>query len=903
LAKRQAFGEENVARELDSSYDHNKVEPKWYPEWVGKGYFKADDNSDKPPYCLVIPPPNVTGALHMGHALTYAIQDCIIRWKRMSGYNTLWLPGTDHAGIATQMLVERKLKEDGITRDQLGREAFLEKVWEWKDLYHARITEQSKRIGISVDWDRERFTLDEGVSKAVREAFVTLYEEGLLYRARRMVNWSPVIRTVLSDLEVEHKELKGSFWYYRYPVVGEPGRALTIATTRPETMLGDTAIAVHPDDERYQDLIGKEVELPLTGRTIPVIGDPILADMEKGTGAVKVTPAHDPNDFECGLRNKLEFIEIFNDDATLNDNAPERYRGLDRFAARKLVVEELEAAGLMVKVEELTHSVGHCMRSGALIEPKVSWQWFLKMGPPEDETSIAGAAIKAVEDGRIRFVPGHWDAEYFRWLRNIRDWCVSRQLWWGHRIPAWTCADCKHVTVDRIDVSTCSKCGSANVTQDPDVLDTWFSSGLWPFSTLGWPDQTKALETFYPNAIMETGFDIIFFWVARMIMMGMKLMGEIPFSEIYLHAMVRDEFGQKMSKTKGNVVDPLVVCKEYGADALRFALLALTAQGRDIKLSMKVIAGYRAFMNKIWNVSRFVLMNLDDEPYRHPREWKEQLTSEDRWILTRLQKTVADATTYLTEYRFNEYASTLYQFTWHEFCDWYVELAKPALYGDDEQAKQKTRDVCTFVLDSILRLMHPATPYITEEVWQMLPSRSGETIVLAEFPQVDEELTFTDEAERFVAVIETISAIRSIRSQNGVPPSAQVEVLVHPRDEGAAAILEWGKEFVVKLGRIAKLTIDDQAVRPAQSGAAVTGGATIFVALGEHVNIEEEVLRLRKQVGKLEDKVSAVSKKLNNPNFLERAPAEVIVKQENKKTELKEQIAGLQEHLKSLGLE
>ncbi len=892
-----------MAHELDKSYDHNKVEPKWYSVWKDNGYFKAYDESDKPPFCLVIPPPNVTGALHVGHALTYAVQDCLIRWKRMSGFNTLWLPGTDHAGIATQMLVERKLQADGISKMDLGRDAFVEKVWEWKHEYHARITRQSTRLGISVDWERERFTLDEGLSRAVREAFVSFYEEGLMYRARRMVNWSPGIRTVLSDLEVEHRDVKGSFWYYRYPSVDNPDRFITIATTRPETMLGDTAVAVHPDDERYQDLIGTMVELPLTGRRIPVVADPILADMEKGTGAVKVTPAHDPNDFECGLRNRLEFIDIFNDDATLNDNVPERYRGLDRFAARKLVVADLEAQGLLDKVEEVSHSVGHCQRSGVPIEPKVSWQWYLKMGPPEDPESLAGAAIKAVEDGRIRFIPGHWDAEFFRWLRNIRDWCVSRQLWWGHRIPAWFCQACEEVTVSREDPTVCAHCGSTRIEQDADVLDTWFSSGLWPFSTLGWPDQTRALETFYPNAIMETGFDIIFFWVARMIMMGMRLAGDIPFSEIYLHAMVRDEHGQKMSKTKGNVVDPLIVCEEHGADALRFALLALTAQGRDIKLSMQTIAGYRAFMNKLWNVARFCLMNIGDLSYTPPAAQLDKLTAEDKWILTRLQHTVESTQTALAEYKFNEYASGLYQFIWHEFCDWYVELAKPSLYGDDLAAKTVTGNVVTYVLDTVLKLLHPSAPYITEEIWQMLPSRDGETIMLSAFPEPVPELIFAAEAESFVSVIDTIAAIRSIRSQNNVPPSARVSVVVQPKDAVVARNIEWGRTFVEQLARVGAMTLDADAQRPEASGAAVTEGATIFVILAGHVDIDAEMARLNKNIGKLQGKFDQLDKKLNNPNFLDRAPAEVIAEQEAKRDEVRAHIDGLRAHLASLGVE
>jgi len=891
-----------VARELDKSYDHNKVEPKWYPVWQEKGYFKADDESDRPPFCLVIPPPNVTGALHMGHALTYAIQDAIIRWKRMSGFNTLWLPGTDHAGIATQMLVERKLQEAGVTRDQLGREKFVEKVWEWKHSFHQRITRQSKRLGISVDWDRERFTLDEGLSRAVREAFVRLYDEGLIYRSRRMVNWSPGIRTVLSDLEVEHKEVKGSFWYMAYPVVDQPARKVVVATTRPETMLGDTAVAVHSRDERYRDLVGQYVHLPLTGRKIPIITDDILADPEKGTGAVKVTPAHDPNDFECGVRNDLEFIDILNVDATLNLNAPKKYRGLDRFEARRAVVEDLEEQGLIEKVEELVHSVGHCMRSGVMLEPRVSWQWFVKMGPPDDPNSIAGAGIKAVEDGAIRFVPGHWDAEYFRWLRNIRDWCISRQLWWGHRIPAWFCADCHEVTVAREDPDRCDHCSSDRLQQDEDVLDTWFSSGLWPFSTLGWPEETPAMKTFYPNAIMETGFDIIFFWVARMIMMGLKLAGDVPFREIFLHAMVRDAAGQKMSKTKGNVVDPLETSEEYGADALRFALLALTVQGRDIKLSMQTIAGYRAFMNKLWNVSRFVLMNLDDDHhYVDPARLAGKLSVEDKWCLTRLQLTVQEVTRALEDYRFNEYASTLYQFIWHEFCDWYVELAKPALYGDDPEAGNVSRNVLIYCLDTILLLLHPAAPFITEEVRQMLPGRTDETIMLAAYPRVREELTFAEEADRFVAVIDNIAAVRSMRAQNRVPPSAFADVIMRPASARDLEILEWGRGFIMRLARVENLHIAADARRPEHSAASVTDSSTVFVRLEGLVDINAEVERLNKLIGKFETRLGQILRKLENPRFLEKAPARVIADQEVMKEEIEGKLDGIKDHLESLG--
>jgi valyl-tRNA synthetase len=889
-----------MGHELDKSYDHNAVEPKWYSYWEEKGCFAAKDHSDKPPFCLVIPPPNVTGALHMGHALTYAIQDALVRWKRMSGHNTLWLPGCDHAGIATQMLVERKLRSEGLDRLEMGRESFLSKVWEWKKLYHERITGQSRRLGISVDWARERFTLDEGLSRAVREAFVTLHEEGLLYRARRMVNWSPGIRTVLSDLEVEHKEVKGHFWHIAYPVVGEEGRTLVIATTRPETLLGDTAIAVHSSDDRYRDLIGRQVVLPLTGRTIPVIADDILADPEKGTGAVKVTPSHDPNDFQCAQRNDLPFIDIFHDDASMNDNVPEKYRGMDRFVCRKAVVEDLEAGGFLVAVEDHVHQVGHCQRSGVPIEPKVSRQWFVKMGPPEDPTSMAGAAIQAVKEGKIQFFPKHWTNEFYRWLEGIQDWCVSRQLWWGHRIPAWYCSDCGETTVSRTDPSCCAHCQSANIVQDEDVLDTWFSSGLWPFSTLGWPDKTPAMATFYPNAIMETGFDILFFWVARMIMMGVHLVGDVPFREVYLHAMVRDEHGQKMSKTKGNVVDPLDVSNEHGADALRFTLLAQTVQGRDINLSLPRIAGYRGFMNKIWNSARFVLMNLPEGEYGHPTQYLDRLEPEDRWILTRLQETISNVDKALREYRFNDYASVLYQFTWHELCDWYLELSKTSLYGEDEGRKQVNRSILLYVLDMVLRLMHPSIPYITEEIWQKLPARKGESLAEAAFPTPVAELTFPEETRRFSTVLEVIAAARAIRSENRVPPSAHVSLCIVPVGKDEETALEGGRPFIEKLVRTGHLTIGMDALRPEQSGAAVTPVASVYVELTGIVDIEAERDRLRKNIDKARKKAEQIAGRLNNPSFRERAPAEVVAEQQTRLDEANAEVSGLEEHLTSL---
>ena len=891
-----------MSRELEKTYAHGDVEAEWYQRWEAAGLFRAEDESDKPPFCLVIPPPNVTGVLHVGHALTYAIQDTIIRWKRMDGHNTLWLPGTDHAGIATQMLVARHLeKEEGVSRHDLGREAFVERIWEWKHDLHARITKQSRRLGISVDWDRERFTLDEGLSRAVREAFVTLFEEGLLYRAQRMVNWSPGIHTVLSDLEVDHKEIPGHFWHIAYPVVGDESRRIVVATTRPETMLGDTAVAVHPDDERYADLIGKQVHLPLTGRTIPVVADGILADPKKGTGAVKVTPAHDPNDFECGKRNDLDLIDIFDEDARLTDAVPEKYRGLDRFEARGLVVKDLEAAGVLVEIEEMTHSVGHCQRSGVMVEPRVSWQWFLKMGPPEDKTSIAGAAIQAVKDARIRFIPERWTAEYYRWLDDIRDWCVSRQLWWGHRIPAWYCDACGEVTVAREDPKACAHCGAVDLRQDEDALDTWFSSSLWPFSTLGWPEETPAFKTFYPNAIMETGFDILFFWVARMIMMGIKLAGDVPYRDVYLHAMVRDAKGEKMSKTKGNVVDPLDVIDKHGADALRFTLISLTAQGRDIKLSLDRVAGNRNFLNKMWNATRYVLMNVEKHERAVPRlaDVADRLQIEDKWILDRVERATATATTALEEYRFNEYAQGCYRFLWNEYCDWYLELSKNTLYGDDEEQKAVTLAVLVHVLETSLRLLHPVIPFITEELWQKLPNRGSESIMVAPWPAAAEG-AFAKEANDFQVALDNLAAVRSVRSQNKVAPKVKVTATMRPKDAEVAAVLRGARGFFESLAGVEELRIDAAAARPDASGAAVTPTAEIFVHLAGHVDLDAERVRLAGAMKKLMGEVAGVEKKLANENFLARAPAEVVESQKLRLEQTREQFEGLKAHLESI---
>lgn len=901
---------------LAKGYEHKEIEARWYAKWQDGGYFKASDESDAEPYCIVIPPPNVTGQLHMGHGLTFAIQDLLIRWKRMSGFNTLWLPGTDHAGIATQMVVERELQKDGVSRFDLGRRAFVDKVWEWKRTYRDRITSQMTALGVSVDWDRERFTLDEGLSRAVREVFVRLYEEGLIYRAQRMVNWSPGIQTVLSDLEVEERELKSHLWHIAYPVVGSDQKII-VATTRPETMLGDTAIAVHPDDERYKHLVGQKCQLPLTDRQIPIIADAELVDMAFGTGAVKITPAHDFNDFETGKRHNLEIITILDRDARLNDQVPEKYRGMDRFVARTEIVKDLEEIGCLVQIEDYTHRVGHCQRSGAVIEPMVSQQWFVHTAP------LAEKAIQAVKDGRTEFIPPMWEKTYMNWMEGIRDWCISRQLWWGHQIPVWYCSDetCGGMIVSREEVgpdADCPICGKKGLKQDEDVLDTWFSSGLWAFSTLGWPDETKALKTFYPTTVMETGFDIIFFWVARMMMMGLHFMGDVPFRKVYLHAMVRDEHGLKMSKTKGNVIDPLSVVEEVGSDALRFTLVNMTAQGRDIKLSMDRLKGYREFVNKLWNAARFVFINLEDFEGRTGSGDLDgaDLTSSDRWILTRMKNTLAENQKALEEFRFNEASNGLYQFTWHQFCDWYLELSKGPLAEGGER-RRTTQKVLIFVLDRILRALHPFMPYVTEEVWQKLrpylteivpePTAKGasttavlpDSIMIAPYPVGGDVPVFVDDAKGMDAVLEVITAIRGTRAQTQVPPSEKVTVTIKPHSEDVAEYLAGHTDNIERLGRVEGLVIDQFAVRP--SGAAVVVGASAdcFVVIGES-RIVAEIARLQKDLAKNEKELEKLENKLSNPQFIEKAAEDVIDEVREKAENFSSAIARIGEALHAL---
>jgi valyl-tRNA synthetase len=876
-----------MSKELAKGYEPHDVESRWYAEWVDKGYFRAAATSDKKPYSIVIPPPNVTGALHMGHALNNTLQDILCRWKRMQGYNVLWMPGTDHAGIATQNVVERQLAAEKKDRHDLGREAFIERVWKWKAESGGQIIGQLKRLGASCDWERERFTMDEGLSKAVRTVFVKLYEDGLIYRDNRLINWCPRCHTALSDIEVEHEEKKGHLWHIRYPVAGEPGRFVVVATTRPETMLGDTAVAVHPEDERYHGLIGKKVVLPLVNREIQVVADEYV-DREFGTGVVKITPAHDFNDFEVGVRHGLDRINVLDESGVINA-AGRQYEGLDRFEARKRIVAELEEQGLLEKIDDHGMSVGGCYRCKTVVEPYLSLQWYVKVEP------LAKRALEAVKDGRTRILPKQWENTYFDWMENIRDWCISRQIWWGHRIPAWFCDHCGEITVSMDDPSKCSKCGSDELRQETDVLDTWFSSALWPFSTMGWPDKTPELSTFYPTSCLVTGFDILFFWVARMMMMGLHFMDEVPFKDVYIHALVRDSQGQKMSKSKGNVIDPLTVIDQYGTDAFRFTLAAFAAQGRDIKLAEERIAGYRNFCNKVWNAARFTLMNLEGFDPVAIRYEDLNLAETDKWILHRLNETIRETNQALAEYRFNEAAMGLYQFTWSEFCDWYLELSKRDLYGSDPERKAVAQYVLWYTLDHLLRLLHPFMPFITEEIWQALPKEagsgvgalgSGETIMLADYPEVSASRSFPEAAANMEKVMAVISAIRNIRGEMEVPPSKEIAVILSCGSEGSRLLMKHNEGSIMGLARIADLAVGIDIEKPEDASIQVAGDVQIFVPLKGMVDAVAEAERLIKEIGKIDKDIELFLKKLENPAFVDRAPADIVAKEREKLAEV-----------------
>ncbi len=868
---------------LDKTYRPSEFEDALYAAWERAGAFSPPMEGAQPPYCVMMPPPNVTGSLHMGHALNNTLQDILTRYRRKSGRKALWQPGMDHAGIATQMVVERQLGEEGVDRRDLGREAFVERVWSWKAESGGTIAHQLRRLGASPDWSRDRFTMDEGLSQAVLKVFVSLYREGLIYRDKRLVNWDPKLLTAISDLEVEQREMRGGkLWYFRYPLEDAPDRHVIVATTRPETMLGDTGVAVHPEDPRYADLIGKAAVLPLVGRRLTIVADE-HADPTQGSGAVKITPAHDFNDFEVGRRHGLEMVNIFDAHARINDNAPAAYRGLDRFEARARVVADLEAQGLLEKVEDHVHTVPHGDRSGAVIEPWLTDQWYV------DAKTLAAPAIAAVEDGRIRFVPKRWENTYFEWMRNIQPWCISRQLWWGHQIPAWYGPDGTVFVAATEEEAKADAAqhygGEAALTRDPDVLDTWFSSGLWPFSTLGWPEQTPALETFYPNDDLITGFDIIFFWVARMIMLGMHFAGDVPFHTVYVHALVRDAKGQKMSKSRGNVIDPLELVGKYGADALRFTLAAMEAQGRDIKLSESRVEGYRNFATKLWNAARFCEANgCRPDPSFEPATAQDVV---NRWIIGEATRAAEETTAALEAYRFNEAAGAIYQFTWGVFCDWYLEFSKPGLSGPDAAAKDETRATAAWVLDVILGLLHPLMPFVTEELWGRLADSRSTPLITAPWPRADAALIDPAAEAEMNWVVRLVSEVRAVRAEMNVPAGARIDLwLAGARDETVARMARH-KEVIGRLARLERAEPLDGSV-PAGSVQAVLDEATIILPLGDVIEIETERARLEKQLGKLAQDVAKLEKKLKNADFVSRAPAHVVEEQKERLDEARD---------------
>jgi len=880
---------------LEKTYEPKNVEEKWSESWISSGLNTPELPSKKPPFSMVIPPPNITGALHLGHALNSTLQDILARYKRMKGFNVLWLPGIDHAGIATQNVVERKLAEEGLNRHGVGREEFVKRVWKWKEESGGTIIKQLKRLGASCDWTRLRFTMDSGLSKAVREVFARLYSEGLIYRGDYIINWCPRCDTALSDLEVQFEETAGKLYYMEYPLK-EPVAGITslvVATTRPETMLGDTAVAVNPEDDRYKALIGSAIRLPLAGRDIPIIGDPSVS-IEFGTGAVKITPAHDFNDFEMSRRHNLPALKIMGQNAVMNENAGE-FKGLDRFKARKKVIEGLEGLGLLKKVEDYKIMLGACYRCGTIVEPTLSKQWFVKVTP------LAGPAIKAVEDGETRFIPKGWENTYFDWMRNIRDWCISRQIWWGHRIPAWHCKD-GHVTVAAVDPVKCSTCGNTHIEQDPDVLDTWFSSALWPFSTLGWPDKTEELKAFYPTSVLSTSFDIIFFWVARMMMMGKHFMGTEPFRDVYIHALIRDAEGQKMSKSKGNVIDPLIMMEKYGTDAFRFTLAVLAAQGRDIKLAEERIAGYRNFCNKIWNLARFTLMNL--EPGYTPGDLAgESLGMADKWILTRRNVCITEASKAIEEYKFDEAARVLYRFVWHDLCDWYVELSKQDLKGENgPDRKIAAAHVLIKVFKDTLKMLHPIMPFMTEELFSYLPlaaDEEGKSLMALTYPALG--MDYPEEAALMENVMDLIRAVRNIRTDMNVPQDARTDCVSFSKDARLREVIQANEKQIMQLAKVRNLTISESGTHPKDSVSAIAaGGVEVFVPLAEHIDFDVEAGRLKKELDKLASEYDGVRKKLENPEFVNKAPAEVVEKEKARAEGLLEKRAKLEKGLERI---
>ncbi|MBM4263356.1 MAG: valine--tRNA ligase [Deltaproteobacteria bacterium] len=906
--------------QLAKAYSHKEIESKWYASWTEAGLF-APAGSGAKSFSIVIPPPNVTGSLHMGHALNNTLQDILCRYQRMDGAWVLWVPGTDHAGIATQNVVERQLAQKGVSRAELGREQFIERVWQWKQEAGNTILHQLKALGVSCDWQHERFTMDEGLSRAVREAFVRLWDDKLLYRAERLINWCPRCKTALADIEVVHEDRDGSLWQIRYPLADDPNQALIVATTRPETMLGDTAVAVHPEDERYRGLAGKKIRLPITGRVVPLLADAYV-DKEFGTGALKITPGHDFNDFEIGARFGLDKISIFDADGKIDAAAftargeqgdwIARYRGKNPVEARKLIVEELKEKGFLEKAEPHRHAVGHCYRCNTVIEPYLTPQWFVDIKP------LAEPALQVVRDGRIRIIPEGWANSYFAWMENIKDWCISRQIWWGHQIPAWYCRRCDGANiiqgaggeyilakdakpiVAREAPKSCPHCGGGELLQDPDVLDTWFSSGLWPFSTLGWPDQTDDLKNFYPTSTLVTGFDILFFWVARMIMMGLKFMDDVPFRDVYIHALVRDEHGQKMSKSKGNVIDPLDIMAKYGTDAFRFTLAAMAAMGRDIKLAEERISGYQNFVNKLWNAARFVQMNLDESHGANGASGlaSDDLSLADRWIRSRLAATIREAREAVESYRFNDFANLLYQFTWHEFCDWYIEMSKLSLNGTLGGDPDKSRRLLLELLDQILLLLHPIMPFVTEEIWQTLGEKRP-SIMIQRYPSATAAWSDAECEKQMESLMGVVRAIRNLRTEMNCPPGKEVKVIFYGQ-EAELVFLRGQQPYLRSLARVGSADYLASGERPKGAATAVVGATEIYLPLDDLVNLDEEKARLSKEVGKIEGELVRVEKKLANNDFLAKAKEDVIQKERDKMNEYQEKLRALKGSLEKI---
>ena len=874
-----------MPKELEKQYNPKNVEDRIYKSWLDAKYFHAKREPGKKTYTIVIPPPNITGQLHMGHALDNTLQDILIRYHRMAGYDTLWVPGTDHASIATEAKIVEAMKKEGLTKEDIGREKFLERAWAWKAQYGGRIIEQLKKMGSSCDWDRERFTLDEGCSKAVNEVFCNLYEKGLIYRGERIINWCPHCLTSISDAEVEYEEQAGHFWHLRYPFKDGSG-CLELATTRPETLLGDTAVAVNPNDERYKDVVGKTLILPLVHREIPVVADDYV-EMDFGTGVVKITPAHDPNDFEVGLRHNLEVINVLTPDAKITDDYP-KYAGMDRYEARKAIVEDLKAEGALVEIEDYSHNVGTCYRCGTTVEPRVSKQWFVKMKP------LAGPAIDAVKNGDTRFIPQRFEKVYFHWLENIRDWCISRQLWWGHRIPAWYCADCGEITVSRTAPTACAHCGSKNIEQDPDTLDTWFSSALWPFSTLGWPEETEDYKHYYPTNTLVTGYDIIPFWVMRMMFSGLEQTGQVPFDTVLIHGLVRDAQGRKMSKSLGNGIDPLEIIDKYGADALRFTLATGNSPGNDMRFSDERVEASRNFANKIWNAARFILMNL---PENEPAPYIPQaLAIEDKWILSQYNTLVSGVTDSLEKFELGMAVQKLYDFIWDVFCDWYIEIAKIRLNGDDEEQKATVRAVLVYVMSNTLKLLHPFMPFITEEIWQTLP-HTGESIMISDWPKADSALNFAAEEAEMSRIMTAIKAVRNRRAEMNVAPSKKAKIFI---ETAYADTFSKGTVFFKRLASASEVEVAAHFDDMDSAVSIITESARLYIPMDELVDFKAELARLNKEKAGVQKELDFVNNKLNNENFVNKAPAAVVEGQRQAKAQLEEKMALILESIEKI---